>query len=44
MVTKGNSQRHAYAFDIDDSACLMVRYDDGSEEALNSGEARIIKV
>ena len=44
MVTKGNSQRQAYAFDIDDSACLMVRYDDGSQEALNSGEARIIKI
>lgn len=42
IVTKGGSERQAFAFDIDDNACLKVRYDDGSEEALNSGEARII--
>lgn len=43
MVTKGNTEKKAYAYDIDDSACLKVRYEDGSEEALNSGEARILK-
>lgn len=44
MVSKGNTEKKAFAYDIDDNACLKVRYEDGSEEALNSGEARIIKV
>ena len=43
MVIKGNTERKAYAFDIDESACLKVRYEDGTEETLNSGEARIIR-
>lgn len=43
MVIKGNTERKAYAFDIDESANLKVRYEDGTEEALNSGEARIIR-
>ncbi len=42
IVSKGNTERHAYAYNIDDNACLEVRYDNGEEEPLYSGEARII--
>lgn len=40
-VLAGDSTRRATALDIDDDCRLVVRYDDGSTEALNSGEVRI---
>lgn len=42
-VVKSDSERLAFACDIDDMAGLTVKYDDGSYETLNSGEARIIR-
>lgn len=42
-VSKFNSERMATAIGISDNAGLIVRYDDGNEETLNSGEARIIR-
>lgn len=42
-VSKYNGGREALAVGIDDNAGLIVKYDDGTEEVLNSGEARIIK-
>lgn len=42
-VIKAGSEREAVACDIDDMAGLIVKYDDGSSETLNSGEARIIR-
>lgn len=42
-VSKFNSERIASAVGISDNAGLIVRYDDGSQETLNSGEARIIR-
>lgn len=42
-VSKFDSERIASAVGISDNAGLIVRYDDGSQETLNSGEARIIR-
>lgn len=42
-VSKFDSERIASAIGISDNAGLIVRYDDGSQETLNSGEARIIR-
>ncbi len=42
-VLKGSEERNACVLDIDENACLKVRYNDGSEEVLNSGEARLIR-
>lgn len=42
-VSKSGVERTATAVGISDNAALIVRYDDGTEEELNSGEARIIK-
>lgn len=42
-VSKISEERLATAVDITDTAGLLVRYDDGSEEVLSSGEARIVK-
>lgn len=42
-VSKYNEERTATALGISDNAGLIVKYDDGTEEVLNSGEARIIK-
>lgn len=42
-VSKFNSERMATAIGISDNAGLIVRYDDGNEETLHSGEARIIR-
>lgn len=42
-VSKFDTERIATAIGISDNAELIVRYDDGSQEALNSGEARIIR-
>lgn len=42
-VSKFQDERMAYAVGIGDDAGLIVRYDDGTEEILNSGEARIVK-
>lgn len=41
-VSKFNSERPALAIGISDNAGLIVRYDDGTVEILNSGEARIL--
>lgn len=41
-VSKTGSEKYALATGISDNAGLIVRYDDGTEEILNSGEARII--
>ncbi len=37
-VIRGRSERPATALSLDDHCHLLVRYDDGSEEALSSGE------
>ncbi len=42
-VLKHDEERMAYAVGIDDGAGLIVRYDDGTTDILNSGEARILK-
>lgn len=42
-VSKYDEERTAVALGISDNAGLIVKYDDGTEEVLNSGEARIIK-
>ena len=42
-VSKFNSERMATAIGISDNAGLIVRYDNGNEETLHSGEARIIR-
>ncbi len=41
-VSKFDSEKNALAIGISDNAGLIVRYDDGTEETLNSGEARIL--
>ena len=41
LVLKGDSSRPALALDIDDECRLLVRYEDGSEETLSSGEVSI---
>lgn len=40
-VVRGNSVRHGTALDVDDEGALVVRYEDGSLEAVNSGEVSI---
>ncbi|UOO38637.1 biotin--[acetyl-CoA-carboxylase] ligase [Oscillospiraceae bacterium CM] len=40
-VLAGDKTRKACAIDIDDDCRLIVRYDDGSIEALSSGEVRV---
>ena len=40
-VISSSGTRAATALDVDDNAHLLVRYDDGSEEALSSGEVSI---
>jgi len=40
-VLRGNEVRHGHAVDIDDSGALVVRFHDGHEEAVNSGEVSI---
>lgn len=42
-VSKYDEERTATALGISDNAGLIVKYDDGEEEVLNSGEARIIR-
>ena len=37
-VIKNGKERQAIALDVDDSGCLLVRREDGSIAALNSGE------
>jgi|MGYP001086473899 BirA family biotin operon repressor/biotin-[acetyl-CoA-carboxylase] ligase len=43
IVTSNGESKKALAVDIDDNAGLVVRYENGTTETLNSGEARIIK-
>ncbi|MCM1227396.1 MAG: biotin--[acetyl-CoA-carboxylase] ligase [Clostridium sp.] len=43
VVSKFQDERMAQAIGISDDAGLIVRYDDGTEEILNSGEARIVR-
>ena len=40
-VVAQNSERYAEALDVDDECHLIVRYDDGSEETLSTGEISI---
>ncbi len=40
-AVKGDVRTPAFAYGIDDSGHLLVRYDDGREEALSSGEISI---
>ncbi len=40
-VVRGDDIRHAVAMDIDQQGALIVRYEDGSTEAVNSGEVSI---
>jgi BirA family biotin operon repressor/biotin-[acetyl-CoA-carboxylase] ligase len=41
LVLKGKDTHYAKAIDIDDRARLVVEYDDGTVEALNSGEVSV---
>ena len=40
-VLRGDAVRHGRALDVDDSGALVVRYTDGTVEAVNSGEVSI---
>ncbi len=40
-LLRGDSLRHGTALEVDESGALVVRYDDGTEEAVNSGEVSI---
>lgn len=40
-LARGNTLREAFAEGIDDQAALLVRYDDGSREAISSGEVSV---
>ena len=40
-VLSGGHERRAFAFGVDDDCRLLVRYDDGTEQALSYGEIRI---
>lgn len=41
MVLKGNTKRQATALDIDDDCRLIVKYEDGTQEALSTNEISI---
>lgn len=43
-VCKNNIERNATAVDIDDSAGLLVEYDDKTSEVISSGEARVRRI
>ncbi len=40
-VVRGGVSRHAHAEGIDENAALLVTYDDGSTEAVSSGEVSV---
>ena len=40
-VLRKNASHRAFVIGIDDDCCLRVRYSDGSEELLSSGEVSI---
>ena len=40
-VLRAGTERRAHAYGLDDDGHLLVRYDDGSEEALSSGEVSL---
>ena len=40
-VVRGDSVRHGTAMDVDAEGALIVRYSDGTAEAVNSGEVSI---
>lgn len=40
-ILRGDQVRHARALDVDDHGALLVRYDDGTTEAVNSGEVSV---
>lgn len=42
FITKNNENIQVTAIDIDDKAALVVKFDDGHIEHLNSGEARLV--
>ena len=41
VLVRGDKKRYGYALDIDDDGALIVRFSDGSLEAINSGEISI---
>ena len=41
MVLRGTQKREATALDVDEHCHLLVRYNDGEEETLSSGEISI---
>ena len=40
-VIRGESERSAFAMEVTDDFALRVRYEDGTEETLNSGEVSV---
>ncbi len=40
-IVRASETRYAHAFGVDDSGALLVRFADGSEEAVNSGEVSV---
>lgn len=40
-VLRGESERNAFALEVTDDFSLLVRYEDGTEECLNSGEVSV---
>ena len=41
VLVRGDTVRHGTALDIDDEGALIVRYEDGTLEAVNSGEVSV---
>ena len=41
VLVRGDTIRHGHALDIDDEGALIVRYEDGTVEAVNSGEVSV---
>ena len=41
QIIRGDTVREAFAEGIDDEAALLVRYPDGTREAVNSGEVSV---
>ena len=41
VLVRGEEKRYGYAVDIDDEGALVVRFRDGSTEAVNSGEVSV---
>ena len=41
VLVRGDTIRHGHALDIDEEGALLVRYEDGTIEAVNSGEVSV---